>query len=112
MVRNARGVLKLEFDGLLFGLAAEFPCVLGLPGKGNFLNATLRIVHGKRYDNLLASLHIKSLPIFRDFAPLLRLEIIRLPTRVGGDASEPGIETIGTGCRQPAKATLNANMIP
>src|SRR5262245_1988323 len=79
MVRNTRGVLLFEFDSLLVGLAAELAGILTLPAQADLLDATLGIVHRNRYDNLLVRRHINRLTVLRDFSPLFRLKIVRLP---------------------------------
>src|SRR5574341_27638 len=81
MVRDARGVLLFEFDGLLFDLSAKFARILTFPTKGDIFHATVEIFHDKRHHNLLAGLNSKGLTVLRNHSPLLRLKIIRLPDK-------------------------------
>src|SRR5262245_53573133 len=84
MIGDARGVLLFEFDGLLFGVAAEFTRILTLPAKADVFHAALEIFHGNCHDNLLVRRHVKRLPVLRDFSRLLCLKIICLPDESWG----------------------------
>jgi hypothetical protein len=53
MVRDARGVLLFEFDGLLFDLATELARILSLPTKVDIWDRLRTVRQGETKENMI-----------------------------------------------------------